>query len=180
MAVLRLISDGITVAETKPDTLPEALSTSPDAETNSRIETVAESAANLPGSTLNWQEQDEVLRNLWMQNLTPQAIADQLGRSMAAVMTRAARLGLPRRFAPGRKPGRRGPDTSAAAQTTNQAVATASDSAAKSLALLRVCLMCLKKFPSAGRHNRICLACKGSPQYEAGSRIPDITMGVEQ
>src|SRR5580704_3379076 len=53
----------------------------------------------------SWQEQDVVLRDLWMQNKTPQQISEALGRSVPAIMTRAVRLGLPRRSAPGRKPG---------------------------------------------------------------------------
>ncbi len=59
----------------------------------------------------NWQEQDGILREMWMRNQSPTAIAEALGRSVPAIMTRAARLGLPRRFAPGRKPGRRSFDT---------------------------------------------------------------------
>ena len=51
-----------------------------------------------------WHDQDGLLRDMWLRNQTPQAIASALGRSVPAVMTRAARLGLPRRSAPGRKP----------------------------------------------------------------------------
>ncbi len=53
----------------------------------------------------SWLDQDVALRRLWEENKTPEAIAEELGRSIAAIMTRAARLGLPRRSAPGRKRG---------------------------------------------------------------------------
>ena len=62
-----------------------------------------------PPATPGWQEQDGTLREMWVRNATPQAIAEALGRSIPAIMTRAARLGLPRRAAPGRKPGTRTP-----------------------------------------------------------------------
>jgi hypothetical protein len=55
-----------------------------------------------PSMTPSWTEQDEVLTSLWQKGDKPEQIALALNRSVAAVMTRAARLGLQRRFAPGR------------------------------------------------------------------------------
>jgi len=127
----------------------------------------------------NWQEQDGVLRELWMCNQSPAAIAKVLGRSIPAIMTRAARLGLPRRFAPGRKPGRRPVDAndsrSASAKTARSSAEKKAESVeASSQVSPRICLMCLTTFPSLGRHNRICPSCKNSAEYESGSRLPDL------
>ena len=129
----------------------------------------------------SWQEQDGILRDLWMQNKTPQQIGEILGRSVPAIMTRAARLGLPRRSAPGRKPGaastRRLPSahevTNAPRRTAPRAEATDTLEAPPQ-ASLRVCLMCLRKFESAGRHNRICMPCKGSAEYSQAATLPDV------
>jgi hypothetical protein len=127
----------------------------------------------------NWQDQDQLLRDMWMQHKTPQEISDALNRSIPAIMTRAARLGLPRRSAPGRKPGRRAfdgsgtlpPDTRRAPQRTS--IALPPENAAPQTSL-RVCLMCLSRFESSGRHNRICTGCKNSAEYESASALPDI------
>ena len=43
----------------------------------------------------NWLEQDGLLREMWMHNQPPAAIAKALDRSVPAIMTRAARLGVP-------------------------------------------------------------------------------------
>jgi len=137
----------------------------------------------------SWQEQDGTLRDLWMQNKTPQYIGEILGRSVPAIMTRAARLGLPRRSAPGRKPGagstrrfapldnNRDVDQTAPENQTRRATAPSQPSesyiAPAAQATLRICLMCLRKFESAGRHNRICAPCKGSAEYAQASALPD-------
>jgi hypothetical protein len=138
-------------------------------------------ASGLVGAS--WQEQDGVLRELWMQNKTPQEIGDVLGRSIPAIMTRAARLGLPRRSAPGRKPGvattRRLPPVETSRSMPRQRdVADNSEAYAfpASQAGLRVCLMCLRKFESNGRHNRICAPCKGTAEYSQASSLPDIQL----
>lgn len=129
-------------------------------------------------SSSGWQEQDSILRDLWLQNLPPATIAERLDRSVAAIMTRAVRLGLPRRSAPGRKPGRRivpvekKSETRAARARTTSATAEAVNPETS----LRICLMCLTKFPSEGRHNRICMHCKGSAEYGAASAIPQIAI----
>ncbi|MGE3770337.1 MAG: GcrA family cell cycle regulator [Bdellovibrionales bacterium] len=123
----------------------------------------------------SWSHQDPVLRDLWSQNLTPDQIADKLGRSVAAIMTRAARLGLPRRFAPGRKPIVRAAGTPAVrqrpARTFTQEMFKDVSNPAKAM---RMCLMCTHPFQSHGSHNRICPKCKGSPDYESGSRLGDV------
>jgi hypothetical protein len=43
---------------------------------------------------------------------------------------------------------------------------------------MRLCLMCLTKFQSMGRHNRICPTCKNSAEFESGSRLPDFDFPV--
>jgi len=131
-------------------------------------------AAAVAGS---WAQQDPILRDLWAKNLTPEQISVHLGRSVAAIMTRAARLGLPRRFAPGRKPIVRAAGTPAlqrqrpARSFTKEMFGEAlTPTAAR---VMRMCLMCTHPFQSHGSHNRICPKCKGSPDYESGSRLND-------
>jgi hypothetical protein len=131
----------------------------------------------------SWQEQDGTLRELWMQNKTPQEISDVLNRSVAAIMTRAARLGLPRRSAPGRKPGRRLQGSEQNTQTRQAPPRTVSrlmrdGTEAAPQASARICLMCLRSFQSMGRHNRICPSCKNSSQYESASAIADIHLPI--
>jgi hypothetical protein len=135
------------------------------------------------GSTIvsGWHDQDGVLREMWVRNQTPQAIAEALGRSVPAVMTRAARLGLPRRSAPGRKPGPRidtesGRLTRSFARPPSRSKALSKSDDAVPQTSLRVCLMCLKKFESAGRHNRICSPCKNSAEYGTASALPEIPL----
>ncbi|MFY9288494.1 MAG: hypothetical protein WAO98_08325 [Alphaproteobacteria bacterium] len=128
-----------------------------------------------------WQDQDGVLRDMWMQNQTPQAISEALGRSVPAIMTRAARLGLPRRSAPGRKPGRRLDENGAVISSSPRSVTRTAPRETQALApqtSLRVCLMCLTKFESLGRHNRICSHCKGSAEYETASSLPELHIPV--
>ncbi|QQR68541.1 MAG: hypothetical protein IPI58_06745 [Alphaproteobacteria bacterium] len=129
------------------------------------------------GKSVNWTDQDEELRNLWMLGESKEEIAKKLGRSPPAVMTRAARLGLSRRFAPGRKPltadekeERRRVGVPVAASARRQPIAAREGAAT----LLRVCLMCLTRFESTGPHNRICPLCKNSAAYSAASRLPDM------
>ena len=130
----------------------------------------------------SWQEQDGALRDMWLQNKTPQDISLVLNRSIAAIMTRAARLGLPRRAAPGRKPGSRrilpglqSEETRAAMRSTARPLREG-EIAPQSSA--RVCLMCLRSFQSQGRHNRICSSCKGSSEYESATALADIHFPV--
>jgi hypothetical protein len=128
-----------------------------------------------------WQEQDILLRDLWTQNKTPQEISDQLGRSIAAIMTRAARLGLPRRSAPGRKPGshrilQRGEVRVTTPRPASLKTQESKDSPPQPST--RICLMCLRPFPSLGRHNRICPSCKSSAEYESAVALSDINLPV--
>lgn len=137
-------------------------------------------------STPNWADQDDTLRALWQDNKSPEEISAQLGRSVAAIMTRAARLGLPRRAAPGRKRGYKRADTPRRAQPGAQrvrirasvAVSDEDEQEPKIELKSRVCLMCLNKFQSQGAHNRICPTCKGSAEYMTGSSTPDFTFRV--
>jgi hypothetical protein len=158
------------------------MSDSPNTEETAVAAPLPESGLTPPAAS--WQEQDGMLRDLWMQNKTPQQISEALGRSVPAIMTRAARLGLPRRSAPGRKPGagstRRfgsldpSKEGSPPETQTRRATAAPSDYVAPAAqATLRICLMCLRKFESSGRHNRICAPCKGSAEYVQASALPD-------
>jgi hypothetical protein len=125
----------------------------------------------------SWQDHDALLHELWLKNQPPQVIAETLGRSVAAVMTRAARLGLPRRSAPGRKPSLQGRTEKTTTIAVKPAVTTqARPSAEVSGMATRICLMCLTKFSSAGRHNRICTTCKSTAEYGMASAMPDIEL----
>ena len=155
-----------------------------DAETGSEKARVVGSLG-VPTSP-SWVDQDEVLRAMWTDNKTPDEISAVLGRSVAAIMTRAARLGLPRRAAPGRKRGYKrseAPRRVAPAAGARVRVLVPSDQDeeevyAQPQSMMRVCLMCLNKFQSQGRHNRICPSCKGSAEYATGSSTPDFTFKV--
>ncbi|MDR3448893.1 MAG: hypothetical protein P4M15_03955 [Alphaproteobacteria bacterium] len=130
----------------------------------------------------SWQEQDAALRDLWLQNKTPQEISAVLNRSVAAIMTRAARLGLPRRSAPGRKPGSRRLPIDANGQQMPRAAAPRQTRIQDGEPVVqpspRICLMCLRSFASQGRHNRICPSCKGSSEYAAAASTADIHLPV--
>ncbi|MER2519080.1 MAG: hypothetical protein ABTQ34_00115 [Bdellovibrionales bacterium] len=130
----------------------------------------------------NWHEQDETLRVMWMRKCAPQEISDALGRSIPAIMTRAARLGLPRRSAPGRKPGQQKSSESQGSASARAAARARAESATgihsetehATKYSERICLMCLSRFQSAGRHNRICPSCRNSSEYASASALPDI------
>ncbi len=137
-------------------------------------------------SAPSWAEQDPVLRTLWTENKTPEEISAVLNRSVAAIMTRAARLGLPRRAAPGRKRGYKRTDLSQRSagavrvrmRVPRQKAEQVEDDVPAPEIKLRVCLMCLNKFQSMGPHNRICPSCRGSAEYATGSSTPDFTFQV--
>lgn len=149
-------------------------------ELSGMAESAASASASAPAAGPSWSEQDTVLREMWMRNQTPAAIAEALGRSVSAIMTRAARLGLPRRFAPGRKPGVSPQNTVArrAPQLPDGTTATGALMPATNTTP-RVCLMCLKKFQSLGRHNRICSTCKNSSEYVSSSTLPELVLPLE-
>jgi hypothetical protein len=125
-----------------------------------------------------WGEQDVVLRTMWAGNDSPEAIAEALGRTVSAIMTRAARLGLPRRFSPGRKAIVRNAETQSvtvrrrSVRSTEPRIMT--EMMANGPRAMRLCLMCVNPFQSHGAHNRICPKCKGSPDYENGNRLSDV------
>ncbi len=130
-------------------------------------------------SAPSWQEQDILLRDLWTQNKSQQEISAILGRSVAAIMTRAARLGLPRRAAPGRKPGSRRVVTGDVRMTSPRPSSNKSSESKEAVQTsTRICLMCLRSFPSQGPHNRICPSCKNSSEYESAVSLSDITLPV--
>jgi hypothetical protein len=131
-----------------------------------------------PASGPTWQDQDVLLRDLWSQNKSPQEISDILKRSIAAIMTRAARLGLPRRCAPGRKPGSRRPPQSSEVRISSPRPSSnrKQENTGETQSSTRICLMCLRPFPSLGRHNRICPSCKGSSEYESAVALSDINL----
>ena len=95
-------------------------------------------------------------------------------------------MGLPRRSAPGRKPGRRLLGTDQDGQPHVARSARSGEVLRRSVRTttaplneppvtsLRICLMCLHKFESAGRHNRICSSCKNTAEYETASSLSDI------
>lgn len=124
--------------------------------------------------TPSWTEQDEQLTALWQKGEKPDDIAVILNRSVAAVMTRAARLGLQRRFAPGRKPKKLSELSDNHAQMRAMARLNAQLQTTAPQQSHRICLMCLNRFASQGRHNRICSNCKDSPEYRSAAGLPDV------
>jgi hypothetical protein len=159
---------------------PDSVSASDLIGTEPALQTASAPPPQRPaaGDGPNWQEQDGVLREMWMHNQSPAAIAKALDRSVPAIMTRAARLGLPRRFAPGRKPGRRPAETESGTRSETSRSTAAAIAEPVVQVSTRVCLMCLGQFQSMGRHNRICPTCKSSAEYESGSRLPDFDFPV--
>jgi len=150
-------------------------------------ESEPQTASATSGAAPSWLEQDEQLRGLWHENKSPEEISAILNRSVAAIMTRAARLGLPRRAAPGRKRGYKRTDAPRREKPVRVRVRTSRASlhdseeeqaAAQAQVSMRICLMCLNKFESQGKHNRICPSCKGSANYVTGSSTPDFTFQV--
>src|ERR1043166_776666 len=127
-----------------------------------------------PTMTPSWTEQDEVLTSMWQKGKKPESIAQALGRSTAAVMTRAARLGLQRRFAPGRKPKKMSDPEKSLANMRNMARLAGAMQTTPQQQSFRICLMCLTRFQSQGRHNRICSSCKNSPEYRTAAGLPDV------
>jgi len=139
-------------------------------------------------AAVTWADQDDRLKEMWVEQKSPEDIANALGRSVAAIMTRAARLGLPRRKSPGRKRGykrsetvKRKPKVKKSPRvkvhvSTNDL--TEADKIAQERIKFRVCLMCLNKFESLGAFNRICPSCKGSAEYTKGSSTPDFSFKV--
>ncbi len=144
-------------------------------------------AAPFASAQPNWLEQDDKLRALWLEHKTPEEIGTILGRSVAAIMTRAARLGLPRRAAPGRKRGYKRSEAEVRQRKVRIKLsrsrpslgeAELAEGARPATVKMRICLMCLQKFESEGSHNRICPACKGSADYSTGSSTPDFVFDV--
>jgi len=134
-------------------------------------------------SAANWFDQDDLLRTLWRDNVPPAVIGEKLGRSVAAIMTRAVRLGLPRRAAPGRKTGYKRPEGAPplVRRPSVRRTAPPRTGFGEPLAApdppMPVGRMCLNKFSSEGRHNRICPMCKGSAEYVKGSSLPETGLG---
>ena len=131
----------------------------------------------------SWREHDEKLRKMWIQGLSQYDIAKELDRSPAAVMTRAARLGLPRRMSAGRKIGgknapKSNPNKVPHHKYTYKKSAVKKEEQPEIEYIERICLMCLKKFTSEGRFNRICPSCKASSEYHRASSLSEIQLGT--
>lgn len=129
-------------------------------------------------ATPSWTEQDGELVSLWEKGIKPEEIAVKLKRSAAAVMTRAARLGLQRRYAPGRKPKKLSDLGQSHEKMRMAAKLNAQLQTVAPLQAHRICLMCLKRFQSAGRHNRICVDCKDSAEYKSAASV--LAVDVQQ
>ena len=165
------------------DTFSDSASVSPSGQALDVTESLAASGGAIGPS---WLDQDGILRTMWTENKSPEEISEALGRSIAAIMTRAARLGLPRRAAPGRKRGYKrseaprkvAPAGSSRVRVVLPAPPEEEVVYAQPEVKVRICLMCLNKFQSQGRHNRICPSCKGSAEYATGSCTPDFTFKV--
>lgn len=166
------------------DTSQEPSASTDDSQQSSSPESQGRTS---PPAGVSWLDQDEQLRTMWLDKKSPEDISAVLGRSVAAIMTRAARLGLPRRAAPGRKRGYKrtdAPKRKAASSAPRIRIRAAThdtteeEKAAQERIKSRVCLMCLNKFQSMGSFNRICPSCKGSAEYVKGSSTPDFSFKV--
>lgn len=110
-----------------------------------------------------WEpQQDNVLRDMWLSKDEPFLIATTLHRSVQAIMTRASRLGLPRRKLPGRK------QRAFKFVTHKLKIWTSQDQSEERRSVhpvyektRRICLTCREPFDSEGKHNRLCMKCKG-------------------
>jgi hypothetical protein len=128
--------------------------------------------------SVSWADQNETLKTMWLGGDTPEAIAAKLERSVSAVMTQAVRLGLQRRLSPGRKPRPLAlPHLHKMVKVPNKQALLDNvcdfQSAMDAKRKMRVCLMCVDKFESAGPHNRICAPCKESSAYMSATRLGD-------
>ncbi len=131
-------------------------------------------------AAVTWAEQWDDLKVMWNDGLPTDEIAENLGRSVSAVLTQAARLGLARRSAPGRKAQAAPlPSTIRRAVHPDQASNVIAFHAREEAAILentaprhekreRSCLMCSTSFTSIGSHNRICPRCKSGSAYQVG------------
>ena len=142
---------------------------------------LATSAGILP-----WADQDDDLQRFWLAGLDVPAISALLGRSPSAVLTRAARLNLPRRTKPGRKSATGAATTMATAKRVAPKIkgfmpserirkivnSNQNNQISKKPVIVyesRMCLCCGSSFASEGSHNRICSKCKESQRYRNAS-----------
>lgn len=134
----------------------------------------------------SWSEQDDLLREMWLNGVSAEEMSRELRRSIAAIMTRAVRLGLPRRSMAGRKRGGknapRDPSKPRKIRAMRRRFTPRYDESTGRVIVdpsTRVCLMCLIRFHSDGRHNRICPSCKATVDYAAACATPDVGLNEE-
>ena len=83
-------------------------------------------------------EEERILMEMWMRNLSNEEISERLGRGTVAIAVKASRLNMPRRNRYDDHP----------------------------KAGIRRCLCCKRDFLSSGPGNRICRPCKDCKEYE--------------
>jgi hypothetical protein len=136
-----------------------------------RLQILKSMEQRAPAAT-TWAEQWDELKIMWHAGVPADEIAENLNRSVSAVLTQATRLGLARRTAPGRK----SKHPPATAYKTNVIAFKARHHAPETEEALpprhkkqdRSCLMCSTSFVSHGSHNRICPRCKSGAAYQVG------------
>ena len=100
----------------------------------------AANAGNAPKPSGPWTREEEgVLIEMWMRNLSNEEISERIGRNPSAIAVKASRLALPRRNRHTDNPNAR----------------------------IRRCMRCGRDFHSFGPGNRICGPCKASPEYDS-------------
>lgn len=131
-----------------------------------------ETLQSLSPPTVTWAQQWDTLKEQWAAGTPTEEIAQNLGRTVSAVLTQAARLGLPRRQAQGRKP-----NASSTKKPRENNILLfripvkfqgVQEPERVHLVKERNCLMCSSTFHSHGSHNRICSKCKSGATYQNG------------
>jgi len=136
---------------------------------------------DLKPAAVTWAQQWDDLKVMWVGGVPVDEIAARLNRTVSAVLTQAARIGLERRAASGRKSQgknqtpyvkRLRPVLVHSNVVSFSRVRSASGAAVESPVQAnkkpRNCLMCSSAFNSHGSHNRICRRCKDTNCYQAG------------
>lgn len=128
---------------------------------------------NAAGSKASsWTAQQDQLRSMWTSGASLNEMSEALERTPSAILTQAARMGLPRRSHSGRK----NTDNSLKARnvlnfSSSKRVARVRDyyDSEPKATSPRKCLMCRDDFPSTGAGHRICDKCKCTQRYQSSS-----------
>ncbi len=121
-----------------------------------------------PTKNSSWASQHEELRGLWAAGAALNDMSDALGRTPSAILTQAARLGLPRRSNAGRKNFNGENKPRNVLNFSSKRIARVRDyyDSEPKATQARCCLMCKSSFPSTSVGHRICDGCKSTQRYQ--------------